>query len=80
MFKIFAIPLIGFSTIQIIKFIKLPFFYEVLLTLLLCIPYFPPEKREIGTQTGMDIDTDNQKSLLQIIKLFLKSILKLLFK
>ena len=53
-----SVPVIGFGVVQLIKFIKLPFLYEVLLTLFISLPYVsyfsPNTKKDMCTQTDME--------------------------
>ena len=55
---VIGVPVIGFGVVQLIKFIKLPFLYEVLLTLFISLPYVsyfsPNPKKDMCTQTDME--------------------------
>ena len=55
---VIGVPVIGFGVVQLIKFIKLPFLYEVLLTLFISLPYVsyfsPAPKKDMCTQTDME--------------------------
>ena len=79
-----ALPVAGFSIIQIIKFIKLSKFYEVLLTLIISVPYMcyfsPKNKRDVCTQTDEETPTNiiskEQRSFFELFKLFFKNMFK----
>ena len=68
-----AIPLVCFVVIQIIKFIKLSIFHEVLLTLTISFPfvlYFYPNlnKKDACTQTNMDVYMDTPENFFDLLR------------